>query len=56
MEKLHVSLEGVNDLSFIIVFFFLFTKQKVRLSAANERFTHWLPLFFGEREDYEVKV
>lgn len=33
-----------------------FTKQKVRLSAANERFTHWLPLFFGEREDYEVKV
>jgi hypothetical protein len=26
MEKLHVSLEGVNDLSFIIVFFFLFVK------------------------------
>jgi ubiquitin-protein ligase len=33
-----------------------FTKQKVRQSAANERFTHWLPLFFGERDDYEVKI
>ena len=33
-----------------------FTKQKVRTSAFNERFTHWLPLFFGEREEYERKT
>ena len=32
-----------------------FTKHKVRTSIANERFTHWLPLFFGERKPYEVK-
>jgi hypothetical protein len=32
-----------------------FTKHKVRTSIANERFTHWLPLFFGERKPYEIK-
>ena len=32
-----------------------FTKQKVRHSLSNERFTHWLPLFFGERDVYEIK-
>jgi hypothetical protein len=32
-----------------------FTKQKVRHSLSNERFTHWLPLFFGESDIYEVK-
>ena len=25
-----------------------FTKQKVRRSIDGERFTHWLPLYFGE--------
>ena len=25
-----------------------FTKQKVRKSLCGERFTHWLPLYFGE--------
>lgn len=32
-----------------------FTKHKVRVSMAGERFTHWLPLFFGERKVYEIK-
>ena len=32
-----------------------FTKQKVRHSLSNEKFTHWLPLFFGEKEINEVK-
>lgn len=32
-----------------------FTKHKVRISIANERFTHWLPLYFGEKKPYEVK-
>lgn len=31
-----------------------FTKQKVRRSIDNERFTHWLPLYFGESEPYEI--
>jgi len=31
-----------------------FTKQKVRKSIANERFTHWLPLYFGEKETFET--
>ena len=26
-----------------------FTKQKVRKAIDNSRFTHWLPLYFGER-------
>lgn len=32
-----------------------FVKHHVRTSVAAERFTHWLPLFFGERKPYEVK-
>lgn len=28
----------------------------MRTSASNERFTHWLPLFFGEREEFERKT
>lgn len=32
-----------------------FTKHKVRTSMAAERFTQWLPLFFGEKKPYEVK-
>jgi hypothetical protein len=32
-----------------------FIKQKVRHSLSNEKFTHWLPLFFGEKDVYEVK-
>ena len=32
-----------------------FIKQKVRHSLSNEKFTHWLPLFFGERDVFEVK-
>jgi hypothetical protein len=31
-----------------------FTKQKVRKSIENQRFTHWLPLYFGEREPFET--
>lgn len=33
-----------------------YTKQKVRNSASNERFTHWFPLYFGEKEPYERKT
>jgi hypothetical protein len=32
-----------------------FTKHKIRTSIASERFTHWFPLFFGEKKPYEVK-
>jgi len=32
-----------------------FTKIKVRASLEAERFTHWLPLYFGESEDYKVE-
>lgn len=32
-----------------------FAKQKVRHSLSNEKFSHWLPLFFGERDVFEVK-
>lgn len=32
-----------------------FTKQKVRHSLSNERFSHWLPLYFGEKDIFEVK-
>ena len=32
-----------------------FIKQKVRHSLSNEKFSHWLPLYFGEKEVYEVK-
>ena len=31
-----------------------FTKQKVRKSIDNQRFTHWLPLYFGEREPFQT--
>lgn len=27
-----------------------FTKMKIRKSLGGERFTHWLPLYFGEAE------
>lgn len=32
-----------------------FTKQKVRHSLSNEKFSHWLPLYFGEKDIFEVK-
>jgi hypothetical protein len=32
-----------------------FIKQKVRHSLSNERFSHWLPLYFGEKDVYDVK-
>ena len=32
-----------------------FVKQKVRHSLSNEKFSHWLPLYFGEKEIIEVK-
>ena len=32
-----------------------FIKHHVRTSVASERFTHWLPLFFGEKKPYDVK-
>lgn len=32
-----------------------FTKHKVRTAMDGARFTHWLPMFFGEKKPYEVK-
>ena len=32
-----------------------FIKHKVRYSLSNEKFTHWLPLFFGEKDVIEYK-
>lgn len=32
-----------------------FMKQKVRFSLSNEKFTHWLPLYFGEKDLLEQK-
>jgi hypothetical protein len=32
-----------------------FTKLKVRKTMTGERFTHWLPLYFGEDEVFEVQ-
>lgn len=31
-----------------------FVKHKVRHSLSNEKFTHWLPLYFGERDVIET--
>eukprot|EP00347_Sterkiella_histriomuscorum_P023864 403333121 len=31
-----------------------FVKQKVRHSLSNEKFTHWLPLYFGEKDIIET--
>ena len=33
-----------------------FTKLKIRKSLGGERFTHWLPLYFGESEHFEVET
>lgn len=30
-----------------------FVKHKVRLSLSNEKFTHWLPLYFGEKDTFD---
>lgn len=32
-----------------------FFKQRVRHSLSNEKFTHFLPLFFGEKDVFEKK-
>jgi hypothetical protein len=32
-----------------------FTKLNVRKSLSNDRFTHWLPLYFGESEVYKIE-
>ena len=32
-----------------------FTKHKIRKSISNERFSYWLPLYFGENAKFEVK-
>lgn len=32
-----------------------FIKNKVRHSLSNEKFTHWLPLYFGEKDVFEAK-
>jgi hypothetical protein len=32
-----------------------FIKHKLRKSISNQRFTHWLPLYFGEEKPFEVK-
>ena len=33
-----------------------FSKQKVRRSIDNERFTHWLPLYFGYSQPFDTTV
>jgi ubiquitin-protein ligase len=33
-----------------------FTKQSVRTSIDGEKFTHWLPLYFGEKAPYDKKT
>jgi len=32
-----------------------FIKQKVRHALSNEKFTHWLPLYFGEKDEFDEK-
>ena len=32
-----------------------FIKQKVRHSLSNEKFTHWLPMYFGENDVFDSK-
>lgn len=32
-----------------------FIKHKIRHSLSNEKFTHWLPLYFGEKDTIEVQ-
>jgi hypothetical protein len=32
-----------------------FRKLKIRRSLAGERFTHWLPLYFGENQVIELE-
>lgn len=32
-----------------------FVKHKVRYSLANDKFTHWLPLYFGENDTLQIK-
>ena len=31
-----------------------FTKLKIIKDLSNQRFTHWLPLYFGENEKYTI--
>ena len=33
-----------------------FTKLKVRYSLDAAKFTHWLPLYFGENEEYKIET
>lgn len=33
-----------------------YTKLNVRRSLNDEKFTHWLPLYFGETETYTVET
>jgi len=33
-----------------------FTKLKVRDALEGEKFTHWLPLYFGESEEYKIST
>ena len=33
-----------------------FSKLKVRTSISSERFTHWLPLYFGEKDSFVNKT
>lgn len=32
-----------------------FTKLKIRTSLDATKFTHWLPLYFGEEEEYTIE-
>lgn len=31
-----------------------FVKHKCRHSLSNEKFTHWFPLYFGEKEKFTI--
>jgi hypothetical protein len=33
-----------------------FSKMKIRKSISNQRFTHWLPLYFGEEVPFKTKT
>jgi hypothetical protein len=32
-----------------------FTKLRIRTALHGEKFTHWLPLFFGENEEFQLE-
>jgi len=32
-----------------------FTKLRIRNALHGEKFTHWLPLYFGENEEFQIQ-